>query len=133
MGNIIQKNAPGFPGNGFKNILEEMFILRDVIVHNHIYKIKCAIDENNGALKSYRQEILPGYGDGKFKGNINSRTKLTKLLRFNIQPTKIGFEDIFKALIIFDLFVGVCQKTTEKYINFFCKLFVYWNLLNSCV
>src|SRR3990167_3856907 len=110
LSNIIGKKEPTFPKDNFRNILREVFVIRDVIVHNHIYEVEVSTDENWEML-GHKQKLLEGYGDNeKFKNSVNSRTRKTKLLKFNVQPAKIGFEDLNTLLVAFDLFVGISQN-----------------------
>lgn len=108
-----------FPKQDFEAILSEVFVIRDVIVHNHIYKVKVTSDENWDMI-SHRQRLLEGYGDDqKYRNFVNSRTRKTKNLGLNVQPGKIGFEDLFKVLVIFDVFVGISAKLfTNSYAPF---------------
>lgn len=102
-------NLPTFPKQKFQDILTEVFVARDVIVHNHIYEVEVFRGKDYEML-GHRQKLLPGYGDKKLANSVNSRTRKTKLLKFNVQPGKIGFEDLYTLLAFFDLFVGICQK-----------------------
>lgn len=99
-----------FSKQDFEAILNEIFVIRDVIVHNHIYEVEVVSDENWDML-SHSQELLEGYGDDqKYKNFVNNRTRKTRNLGLNVQPGKIGFEDLFKVLIIFDTFIGISTK-----------------------
>jgi len=103
-----------FPAERFKNLLAEMFVVRDVIVHNHIYEVEVTSDEHWEMVR-HEQKLLKGYGrDAKYSACVNDRTRRTKLLRLNVQPAKMGFEDLFKMLITFDLFVGVTENLLGK-------------------
>src|SRR4030042_6596458 len=95
---ILRDEKVRFPADKLQDILTEVFVTRDVIVHNHIYRVEVLSDEK-WAMLGHRQRLLKGYGfDAKYKRSVNSRTKKTKLLKLNVQPAKIGFEDIFKVL-----------------------------------
>lgn len=107
--NVIKNKAPNFPYNSFQNIMTEVFLIRDVIVHNHIYEVERFYDRGWEILGN-RQKLLRGYGDNKrFSGIVEEITRKTKTLKFNVQPAKIGFEDLNTLLVIFDLFVGIYQ------------------------
>ena len=49
----------------FINKAREVFIIRDVIVHNHVWLAN--IDSTNMTLIT-QPDLVPGYGDGKFQG-----------------------------------------------------------------
>ncbi len=106
---IIGNKDRNFPKQDFQGILSEIFVVRDVIVHNHIYEVK-VFHNRNGEMLGHRQKLLEGYGDTKHLASTNPRTKKTNLLKFNIQPLKIGFEDLYKLLAFFDVFVGILRK-----------------------
>jgi hypothetical protein len=107
---ILRDEKAGFPSDKLQDILTELFVTRDVIVHNHIYQVEVFTDEKLDVWR-YKQKLLKGYGfDSKYKRSVNSRTKKTKLLKLNVQPARIGFEDIFKVLVITDLLIGILQN-----------------------
>lgn len=103
-----------FSGKDFEAILSEIFVIRDVIVHNHIYEVEWVSDEN-WDMVSHKQRMLEGYGDDrKYQMFVNKRARRTINLGLNVQPGKIGFEDLFKVLVIFDLFVGISTKLFQN-------------------
>jgi len=119
LSSVFLSKDSSFPVQDFEAIFNEVFVIRDVIVHNHIYEIEVVSDENWDML-SHRQKLLEGYGDDqKFRNFVNNRIRKTKNLGLNVQPGKIGFEDLFKVLIIFDTFVGISTKLfTNNYTPF---------------
>lgn len=116
---ILTKKSINFPINKLQALLEEVFVVRDVIAHNHIYKVEVFSDQG-WTMLGHRQKLLKGYGfDSKYKSSVNSRTKKTNLLKLNVQPAKIGFEDIFKVLVVIDLLIGIMRKVLDAgYIPF---------------
>lgn len=107
---ILRDEKVGFPADKFQNILTEVFVARDVIAHNHIYQVEVFSDKE-WVMMGHKQRLLKGYGfDSKYRRSVNSRTKKTKLLKLNVQPAKIGFEDIFKVLVITDLLIAILQN-----------------------
>ncbi len=107
---IIDKKTTKFPKGQFQAILDEIFVIRDVIVHNHIYKVTVFYDKDWGIL-GHRQRLLKGYGNVRFKNSVNQKTRKTKVLKLNVQPSKIGFEEVYTLLAVFDLLVGLLQRT----------------------
>lgn len=110
---VFKEKNSKFPEKDFENLLNEIFILRDVIVHNHIYKVKIFFDSDWEVL-GHRQTLEKGYGDTKFRALTNSRTKKTNFLKLNVQPGKIGFEDLLLVLIFFDMFFGLSEEILKK-------------------
>lgn len=116
---IYKEKNNNFPAKDFEDLLNEIFILRDVIVHNHIYKVKIFFDKEWEVL-GHRQTLVEGYGDIKFRKLTSSRTKKTKSLKLNVQPGKIGFEDLLLVLIFFDMFVGLSEEILKTgYVPFY--------------
>ena len=108
--NILAKKSISFPTSKLKPLLEEVFVVRDVIAHNHIYQVNVYYDQG-WMMLGHKQKLLEGYGfDSKYKSSVNPRTKKTKLLKLNVQPAKIGFEDIFTVLVVIDLLIKIMQQ-----------------------
>ena len=123
---MFKSREANFSEKDFENLLNEVFVLRDVIVHNHIYKVNVEFD-GDWQILGHRQELLKGYGDTKFRVSTNSRTKKTTNLKLNVQPGKIGFEDLFIVLVLFDSFVGLSEKILGRaYVPFH-----FWKEVNG--
>ena len=105
---MITEKSNNFPASKLKDLLKEVFVVRDVIVHNHIYEVTVAYQGFN--MIGHRQRRLQGRTDEKYEKHVNKRTKKTKLLKLNVQPTKISFEDIFKVLVVVDLTIKIMQQ-----------------------
>lgn len=104
----FKKHKTGFPEENFLKLTDEVFSLRDVIAHNHIFEL--AVTKNASYdLLSQRQKLLPQYGDPKLIANVNKYNRKTHFWRLNTQPSKIGFEDLFKVLAYHDLFVHLSK------------------------
>ena len=96
-----------YPASGLADILEELFVVRDVIVHNHVWEIKFLPDELVG-MKLVSAELRGGYGDKKFKNVLNPQNRKTRKLSINLLPTKICRTDaviVFKNALKFLLFL----------------------------
>ena len=107
---MLTKKSINFPTSKLQSLLEELFVVRDVIAHNHIYKVEVFSDQG-WTMLGHRQKLLKGYGfDSKYKSSVSSRSKKTNLLKLNVQPAKTGFEDIFKVLVVIDLLIRIMQK-----------------------
>jgi hypothetical protein len=100
-----------------------------VIAHNHIYEVNI-VNNQDWEMIGHRQRLLKGYGfDRKYEQSVNTRTKKTHVLKLNVQPTKVGFEDLFKVLTIFDLLCGLTQNSFGKQYGFspvYCKINNYY-------
>lgn len=106
---VIVGNPAIFDPSDLDEVLEECFVIRDVIVHNHIYSIDIdlAVD---WSVKRYRQVLQDGYGTDQKFGRVKTSRKKTKYAGFNIQPLLIGMVDFLKLLIVVDLVIGLINK-----------------------
>lgn len=80
--------------------LNEIYILRDLVVHNHIWKITYEFDDDYNETKIY-QKLLEGYGskrggkgDFKYNSYVDKRSKKTKISKLNVNPIKICTKDV---------------------------------------
>jgi len=78
------------------DILEELFVLRDAIVHNHLWSMNASWDER-GIMHVSDINHLAG-GDKKYKRVIDQETHRTKILKMRLRPTCICFEEAFIVL-----------------------------------
>lgn len=107
---VLKGENNAFPDDKIKELLTEVFIIRDVIAHNHIYEVEVVSDQDWNMI-GHKQSLLRGYGfDSKYRTYVNKRTRKTKLLKLNVQPAKIGFEDLFKVFVVLDLLIGITQN-----------------------
>lgn len=64
----------------------ELFVLRDVIAHGHIYKTTIRLKDDGFPRSSYSKKLTK-YASNDFK-QVVSRNK-TKLMRFNVNPARV--------------------------------------------
>lgn len=76
--------------------VEEVFVLRDIIAHNHVWDAKVYWDED-GALRLVSARLRSGHGDKKFRRSVDQNARSTKRLALNAFPTRICRRD---ALIV---------------------------------
>ncbi|MEK7059302.1 MAG: hypothetical protein AAB971_00920 [Patescibacteria group bacterium] len=92
---------------GQNTAVRELFVVRDVIAHGHIYKTTIRL-KSDGFPKSSHSKKLTIYESQDFKNHV-SRNK-TKLLNFNVDPARISFPDAVLALAV----VNVIYKELEN-------------------
>ncbi len=111
---FLVKDA-SFPKILFSDLLNEVFLVRDVIVHNHIYEVT-VINDQDWKMLNHRQKLLKGYGDNRRlrSGLVIERTRKTRNLGLNVQPAKIGFEDIYIIYLVFGLFVEISNRLLSR-------------------
>jgi hypothetical protein len=70
------------------NDIEEVFVLRDIIAHNHIWTVEMRWDDVTGmALDS--AEKLPAYGNKNFDRVVDPKTRTTRRLHLDAFPNRI--------------------------------------------
>ena len=89
--------AKRYPGCDLLPAITEIFVLRDVIAHNHLWKIEYSTDlQSWGTILS--TELDSSSGDSKSKNSIDLQTGTTKVLGLKIIPTKIDRSEVTKVL-----------------------------------
>lgn len=96
-----------YPDSGWGEKIKELSALRDIIAHNHLWEARYGWSEEID-MKLLESKKLMGYGDSKFDEVAESGSRLTRLLRLNIFPTRISFSDVkvvLKTAVGFLLFL----------------------------
>jgi hypothetical protein len=102
---FIKQNFPDFSPE-----VEELFVIRDTIAHNHVWEANVFWDER-GSLKLVDAQLLKGYGDKKFEKAVDINTRKTKILGLNIFPTRICRSDVIVVLkTAFDFLASLEDK-----------------------
>jgi len=105
------------------NKIEEIFILRDAIAHNHLWTINYNYDKDFSEAKTYHR-LLKIYGDKKFKDNICRKTRTTKILGLNVVPIKMSKEDVKISFGVLKEFCDLLERKKKGVVrNFSTK----WN------
>lgn len=98
--------------------LYEIYVLRDLIVHNHIWRISYEFDQNYNEVRIY-QKLLEGYGDKrpdkKYIDYVNKREKCTKKLKLNINPLKVNTKDVIKVFGVMKELFGFLEQQNKAY------------------
>ena len=77
--------------------VEEVFVLRDVIAHNHIWHVQFAQDPDNW-MKLVERELDEASGDKKFEKVVDVTVGTTKRLKLKVIPTQIDRYDVATVL-----------------------------------
>jgi len=80
-----------------KNQLMEVFVLRDVIAHNHLWSIDFSWDEDLG-LRMLKAKKDKNSGDKKYAGCVNPKTFKSDKLKLNVNPIKVSKLDLKKVI-----------------------------------
>ena len=87
-----------YPDYQRRNELIEVFVVRDVIAHNHLWEIDFSwTEESEMTLLQAEKESTAG--DDKYKKVVDEQRR-TKTLSLNVVPTKVDRTDVFK---VFDI------------------------------
>jgi hypothetical protein len=105
-----------YPESGFENKIIELFIIRDVIVHNHIWKAEFTSDSQGEMARVGNPKLQSGYGDRKYKNKTDSFIQKTKLLQLNVYPTRICYSDVLIVLRATVEFLLFLEKEERNYI-----------------
>lgn len=106
--------------------LLEIFIVRDVVIHNHLWEIGFDWSDKGMDLVSASSRST---GDGKYKAQVDLNNRKTKNLKLNINPIKIGKNDAMTVLqVMWSILVYLqnqdlqfCSVTAHHYM-FYGKL-----------
>ena len=126
-----------FPEPRLSDALTELFVVRDVIAHNHIWKAKVKYDQNDN-LKLVSTSLLEGYGDKKFRSTIDTKERTSKLLRINLFPTRICWSDVvivLKTALEIMLFLEAKDRRyvyiSEEYVEFNNETIKFLDFVNG--
>lgn len=103
-----------FPSEMFQKV-EELFVIRDIIAHNHVWKASFFWDEQ-GKMKLVDAQLVEGYGDKKFEKVVDDNTRTTKILGLNVFPNRICRTDVVTVLkAAFDFLVSLENKDRNNF------------------
>ena len=96
-----------------ENELIEIFVVRDVIAHNHLWEIDFAWSEDS-VMTFLQAEKESTAGDKKYKKVVNEQ-KRTNALELNILPTKVDRTDVFKVFdIVWETLIFLESKNRNQ-------------------
>lgn len=76
--------------------LSELFVLRDAIVHNHVWKL-CYVLRPRGGRRLVSALRVSWSGNQRLRERLNPKQLRTKLLRANVIPMRMDRKDVLKA------------------------------------
>jgi hypothetical protein len=95
------------------NELIEIFVVRDVIAHNHLWEIDFAWSEDSVMTLLQAQKESTA-GDKKYKKVVDEQ-KRTNALELNILPTKVDRTDVFKVFdIVWETLIFLEGKNRDQ-------------------
>lgn len=93
--------------------ITEIFVLRDLIAHNHLWEINYGIDDKFREININKNNM--SWNDSKFNRSVDLVKEKTNLLGLEIIPTKIGKEDVKKVLIALKEFLDFISSKDNRY------------------
>lgn len=99
-----------YPGSPYVQAVGELFVVRDAIVHGHMWRRTITLrPESSPKVRYGPYAIHFGFGDKKLKSLADFRTNRTKVLGITIIPTRLTTKDVAIVLRItveFLVFLG---------------------------
>lgn len=89
----IKKTYSDFP---YFDETNEVFVVRDLLAHNHLLKVSYSFDETGSMKKN--SSVRVSSGDKKFSANVCTDTERTLVLGLNTNPALVGYNDAFMVL-----------------------------------
>jgi hypothetical protein len=109
-GQLPRGGAPKLPGTSvpdyiatlrksfrLKKSLTEVFVLRDVIAHGHVWELEIS-DHETHLQVLHGATLLAGYGDKKHKRVLNQNTRRSSALALNLVPSAVGLREVYKVV-----------------------------------
>lgn len=81
----------------FRDELTEIYILRDIIIHNHLWELEFILEKDGMSVTSAKKRST---GDKKYLNNVDESSRKTKVLGLTINPIKVGNVEVEKVLQI---------------------------------
>jgi hypothetical protein len=97
-----------FPQLRHRKALIDVYVVRDVIFHNHLWEIQYSW---GGSPTMVLQAATkhPAFGDKKYNARVNPTTRRTRALGLSVIPTRVDrhdvrkvFDTIWKTLLLFE-------------------------------
>lgn len=104
-----------FPNDLFERV-EELFVVRDTIAHNHVWEANVYWDED-GKLRLVDAQRVKGYGDKKFEKVVDGNTRITKILGLNVFPNRICRSDAVTVLRTAFEFLSAVERKSHNYFS----------------
>ena len=79
----------------YRDDLNEIYILRDIVMHNHLWELGFTWNDDGMKLTSADKKSS---GDKKFFANVDVNKRKTAKLGLSVNPIKVGKSEVFKVL-----------------------------------
>lgn len=103
-----------YPDYQRSNELIEIFVVRDVIAHNHLWEIDFTWSEES-VMSLLQADKESTSGDTKYENVVNKQSRRTSTLDLNILPTKVDRTDVFKVFdIVWETLIFLESKNRNQ-------------------
>lgn len=82
--NYLPNLYQNFP---YVNEIMEIYILRDIIIHNHLWEMEFTWENNGISVTTAKNRST---GDTKYSQSVDVNTRQTKVLGLTVNPIKVG-------------------------------------------
>lgn len=126
-----------FPRLKHRLALEEVYVLRDLLMHSHLWEIEY---EWGGPVPMiFKQATLhPGYGDKKFRARVDMSTYRTKAIGLSVFPSRVDrrdllkvFETLWKTLLRFEKQNFNQVSVSHSHVRFKGQKILFGSLINE--
>jgi hypothetical protein len=94
--------------------LKEVFVVRDIITHNHLWEVNYLLSEDSG-MKLVDASREHASGDSKYEHVADSTSNRTKALGLNVLPPKIDRSDVSKVFdVVWDTLLFLEHKNRNQ-------------------
>lgn len=90
--NYLRSLYKHFPYN---DELIEIYILRDIIIHNHLWELGFVWEEEGMSITSATKRSA---GDIKYRNNVDESARKTRVLGLTVNPIKVGKKEVNQVL-----------------------------------
>jgi hypothetical protein len=98
------------PDSALATDLREVFAVRDVIVHSHLWEAQVTWGGDPEQLRFIgKPKLVEGYGDTRFREVLDCKSRCSRHLRLNLFLSRIGRRDAYVVLKT----IGRALKTLE--------------------
>lgn len=95
-----------------RECIEEVFVLRDVIAHNHLWSMNPSWNLN-GIMTIHDVDLI-SLGDKKYRRVKDPNTSRSNKLKMRLRPTNVCFEEAFIVLHEANYFFEYLEKKDKK-------------------
>jgi hypothetical protein len=110
---FLSQKLPGFP---YTSEARELFVIRDVIAHAHLWEAEFAWTATLDMKLNWAQ-LTSGYGDKKLATVLDPSTRKSKVLGLNLFPTRISREEAFTVLRTAAQIIEYLEKHATPLVN----------------